>query len=167
MNRFKFLALAEEFEFLNDLVNEDELESLDAVQVKRFDENLLKFVPTWDEVDGSLVAIDQGEKVHFVCGEGMLYNEVKRSHDFSSNYAHTDPYTKEGESILEAIYRLRIEDDLMFIVVEEYGYNIVDHHSQDNRRFTIYKPAKNLKIGDLITSEIKKAEAKVDAEVNF
>ena len=160
MNRFKFLAYLQEFPFLQDLIGD---ESPDSIRIKRADENLLKFIPTYSLHVGSMGKTKNWEKVHFVLKDGTIIDDaVLHRVDFSSNYAGDSPYSTDGEAVLEAIDRHGVAETLQYIVVEYYY--IDDWEGQEcteEYTFSIYKTPKNTTFG----AEIQKARAQALAEV--
>ena len=103
------------------------------------------------------------EKVHFILSDGsILYSAVLQSGRISSNYAHSQSRSWEGEAVLESIDRHGIAENISFIVVEKY--HLHDWEGQESIKehaFTIYKPPKDVSFG----AEIKKARAQALAEV--
>ena len=180
MNRFKLNALKQEFSFLKDTAllrrdgSERESDSLDGIVIKRITKDLLNHTPREHFWDGSLVGIEEWERVDFVLNDYnnpqnhiIVRDAVKCSGDSGSNYAHQGHYEWDGETILEAIDRLGMADTLLYIVISEGGYNIVEHHSQSNWRTTIYKPAKDFNIRDAISDARIAAFKEVSAEAAF
>jgi hypothetical protein len=160
MNRFKYQAYVQEFPFLQDIIGD---EIPDSVRVKRADENLLKVVPQYYYHDGSLGVTEMDEKVHFILADGsILHDAVKQSGHTSSNYAHSQERSWDGETVLEAVNRHGVAESLAFIVVEHYYLD--DWSGGEYKReynFTIYKTPKNTTFG----AEIEKARAQALAEV--
>lgn len=160
MNRFKLNAFKQEFPFLLDIIGDS---IPDTIRVKRVDENLLKVIPRYSCHDGSMGVSEMDERVHFVLSDGTVIEDaVLQSGHVSSNYAHSQSRSWEGESVLESIDRHGVADKLQFIVVEQYhlhdweGQEHIKEHS-----FCIYKPPKDTSFGE----EIKKARAFALAEV--
>ncbi len=167
-------------------------EDLEGIKVKRIITDFLNRTPQQSQVTGSLVGIDEGEEILLFTKQGNLIGAVKPDFDFRSNYAHEDGYFRDGETVLEAISNVKLPpidfDDVFpepseeyvelatrtqlkpvvhFIVSIRFGRNIVDHHSQPDWSATIYKPAKDVDIEDLISQAQEKALAEVQAETNF
>ncbi len=160
MNRFKLQAYQKEFPFLQNLIGN---EIPDSVRIKRADENLLKVIPRYSCHDGSMGITEISEKVHFIIKDGsILHDAVNQSGHTSSNYAHSQSRSWEGETVLEAIDRHGVAESLAFIVVEEYYLD--DWSGQEYTKeyaFTVYKTPKNTTFG----AEIEKARAQALAEV--
>lgn len=166
MNRFKYQAYVQEFPFLQDLIGD---EIPDSVRVKRADENLLQFIPTYRCHDGSLGVTEIDERVHFIIADGsIIHDAVKQAGHTSSNYAHTQTKEWEGETVLEAIDRHGVAESLAFIVVEHYYLD--DWSGGEYKReytLTIYKTPKNTTFGEEIEKARAQALAEVRAEADF
>ena len=160
MNRFKLQAYKQEFPFLGEIIGN---EIPDSVRIKRADENLLKFIPTYSLHVGSMGKTKGWEKIHFVLKDSTIIDDaVLHRVDFSSNYAGDSPYSTDGEAVLEAIDRHGVSENLAFIVVEYYYIDDWSgHECTEEYSFSIYKTPKNTTFG----AEIKKARAQALAEV--
>jgi hypothetical protein len=103
------------------------------------------------------------EKIHFVLADGsILHDAVKQAGHTSSNYAHTQPQSWDGETVLEAIDRHGVAESLAFIIVEKfYLDNWEGGNYEKEHNFTIYKTPKGTSFG----AEIEKARAQALAEV--
>ena len=160
MNRFKLQAYQKEFPFLQNLIGD---EIPDSIRVKRVDENLLRVTPQYYYHDGSLGVTEDDEKVHFIFADGsILYDAVNQSGHTSSNYAHTQTREWRGETVLEAIDRHGVADQLQYIVQEVFDlddWSGGEYKKEHN--FTIYKTPKGTSFG----AEIEKARAQALAEV--
>jgi hypothetical protein len=160
MNKFKLEAYKQEFPFLGEIIGDA---IPDSVRVKRADDNLLKVVPEYYCHDGSMGATKIDEKVHFVLADGsILHDAVEQGGHTSSNYAHSQEQSWEGETVLEAIDRHGVAESLDCIVIEYYYLN--DWSGQEYTKeysFTIYKTPKGTSFG----AEIEKAKAQALAEV--
>ena len=160
MNRFKLQAYMQEFPFLQDLVGD---EIPDSVRVKRADENLLKVIPRYSCHDGSMGITELDKKVHFILQDGtIIKNAVEQSGHTSSNYAHSQERSWDGETVLEAIDRHGVAESLAFIVIEHYYLNDWEGcQYEKEHKFTVYKTPKGTSFG----AEIEKARAQALAEV--
>lgn len=160
MNRFKYQAYVQEFPFLGEIIGDD---IPDSVRIKRADENLLKFIPTYSLLMGSMGKTKNMDRVHFVLQDGTIIEDaVLPMEDFSSNYAGDSPYSMDGETVLEAIDWHGVAETLQYIVVEIVFLD--DWSGQEYKKehnVTIYKTPKNTTFG----AEIKKARAQALAEV--
>jgi hypothetical protein len=169
MNRFKFNALRDEFPFLEQCHDEDfQVKDCDGITIKRIAAKLLDQTPRRYSWSGSLVGINKVDRVDFVLSDGSVITDaVEADTESGSNYAHSGTYRREGETILEAIDRHGVAESLDFIVWTEWGYNVVEHHSEDDWRAVVYKPAKGFALTDAIAEAKGKALAEVQAEANF
>lgn len=166
MNRFKLEAYMKEFPFLRNIIGDA---IPDSVRIKRADENLLRFVPRYSRHDGSMGQTVADEKVHFILADGTIIEDaVRQSGDISSNYAHSQSRSWEGEAVLEAIDRHGVADKLQYIVIEYYylddwvGDEYVEEYS-----FTVYKTPKDTSFGAEIEKAMACALAEVRAEADF
>ncbi len=159
MNKFKLEAYMKEFPFLQDLIGN---EIPDSVRIKRADENLLRFVPRYHFHDGSMGQTEVDEIVHFVLADGTVIAEaVRQSGHTSSNYAHSQTIEWEGETVLEAIDRHGVADQLQYIVQDIFDLDDWEGQYHRSREIIIYKTPKGTSFGE----EIKKARAQALAEV--
>lgn len=168
MNRFKFNRYLQEFPFVSG-VSTRALNALDcdSFAVKRITKELLDKTPKYDGATGSLVGIDDGEEIFFVVN-GTLAGPVQTDGSVIHNEAHSDNENWDGETVLEAIDRLKIAPDtITHIVSFEYGYEVLDHYSQGNYRLTIYKAPVGFTIADYVKEAIEKADNEVKAECAF
>jgi hypothetical protein len=160
MNRFKLQAYVQEFQFLMEIVGD---EIPDSVRVKRADENLLKVVPECYYHDGSMGVSKMDERVHFVLADGsILHDAVEQGGKKTSNYAYSQEQSWEGETVLEAIDRHGVADQLQYIVQDVFDLD--DWEGQEYHRsweIVIYKAPKGTSFG----AEIEKARAQALAEV--
>jgi len=166
MNRFKLQAYCKEFPFLGDIIGDT---NPDSVRIKRADENLLKVVPKYYCHDGSLGVTKMDERVHFVLADGsIIHDAVEQSGHTSSNYAHTQTDEWEGETVLEAIDRHSVADQLQYIVQDVFDLD--DWEGQEYHRswgIVIYKTPKGTSFGAEIGKARAQALAEVRAEADF
>lgn len=166
MNRFKYQAYVQEFPFLQDIIGD---EIPDSVRVKRADENLLKVIPKYYYHNGSMGVSKLSVEVHFVLQDGsILHDAVKQSGHTSSNYAHSQTKEWEGETVLEAIDRHGVADQLQYIVQDVFDLD--DWEGQEYHRsweIFIYKPPKGTSFGEEIEKARAQALAEVRAEADF
>jgi len=160
MNRFKLQSFISEFPFITEILGD---KTPDSVRIKRADENLLKLAPKYRYHDGSAGVSTFDEQFHFVLLDGtVITNAVQQEGHISSNYAHSQDRSWEGESVLESIDRHGVAGTLQFIVQDTY-----DLHDWSGSEYfrsceiNIYKPPKDTTFG----AEIEKAKARALAEV--
>ncbi|MHA1216264.1 MAG: hypothetical protein ACTSPX_02920 [Candidatus Thorarchaeota archaeon] len=168
MDRFKYQAFLEEFPFLTEIIGEGDPLDCEGITVKRIDNELLKKVPRRSIATGSCVGIDDREVVSFILADStILENAVRDGGSAIHNEAHTDNEYWDGETILEAIDRHNVGDNLSYIVVVREGYNVRDHYSEPSWCCTVYKPGRNINLAEVIAEEKAKALEMVRAEANF
>ena len=161
MNIFKLETLLKEYPFLRSTRRSslDELlgkSVLGNVSVKELDDETLNFVPTYHYWDGSLGVTDNSQVVDIILDDAELKNVVRQKGQSGSNYAHSSVTESEGETILEGIYRGKIEPEkIKFVVVYDDNYsNWESSNNYDYLNVTIYKVTKS----QIITSAIKRAK---------
>lgn len=169
MNRFKLEAFKKEFPFLKDILQDKP----NRIFIKRADHNLLKSVPEYYYFDGSMGETKIKETVSFVLKGKILQNVVQTSYERGSNYAHSQTISEEGESVLEAIYRMQLEgkhnpNDIKYIVWErEYLSDWSGSEYEDNYTICIYKPPRKITYADIIKETEEKALLEVQIEADF
>lgn len=166
MNKFKLEAYMKEFPFLQDLIGN---EIPDSVRIKRADGNLLKVVPRYYRHDGSLGVTKYNEKIHFILSDGsIILDAVEQEGERTSNYGGEEPHSWEGETVLEAIDRHSVADQLQYIVQDVFDLD--DWEGQKYRRsreMVIYKTPKGTSFGAEIEKARAQALAEVSAEADF
>ncbi len=176
MNRFKYQAMCNEFPWLQQAIGTQRhdnaqarnLIDLDSVEIKRITVEVLDKKPSDNDYIGSLVGIHEWDEVVFVLDDGTVMRDaVKRGAYWKSNYAHEGNRTSDGEDMLEAIARLDVANTLAYIVWACGGYNAENHYSAGNWRATIYKPAKDFTLAEVITAVEAKALEQVKTEATF
>jgi len=168
MNKFKYEAYLTEFPFLREILGGRCHLDCEFIRVARADENLLLRKPNRHVAVGSMVDIDDRDDVHFVLVDGTIIKDaVAQEYEYYSNYAHDESYNKKGETILEALAGLDNPDAVKYIIVDESGYEVIDHCSTKLFNITIYKAPKGGKISDYIEKARAQALAEVKAEANF
>lgn len=173
LSRIKFDAYVEEFGFLAEIIAVARWGGLqpkdcDSIVIKRADANLMAHVPSYDGATGSKVGIDNDEKIALVLNDGSaLFDAVKSGGYCVHNEVHSDNESWSGETVLAAIYRHSVAETLAYIVSIERGYVIRDHHSENNWRVTVYKPAKDFTYSDVVAEAVASAVASVKAEAEF
>lgn len=165
LDNFKREALRKEFPFLSQF--KQEMEKAEELSIKRIDAEFLNWTPTDYTVDGSVVGISRGEIVNFVLSDGTVVKDaVRQDYEHRSNYAHTDTSSGAGETVLHAIDRLGVAEKVDFVVVDHYGIHTENHYSFGSQ-LEILKPAKGLKIKNLVEEAYQKASKEVAAEAAF
>jgi len=168
MNRFKYDAFLREFPFLEDIFDGFQCSDCDSIGIERIDSNLLNYVPSEKLATGSLVGIRDIERVDFVLRSwDVVICAVRPSGSAVHNEAHCDNESWSGESVLEAIYRRGLDQEIEYIIKVESGYKVRDHHSLANWCATIYKPASGDLISDLLAEARDAAAAEVAAALEF
>ncbi len=174
MNRFKFDALCNEFPFIQDSVmrrgngNARDVKDCENIIIKRATREMLDTTPQEHSWDGSIVGIDEWERVDFILCDGTILNDaVKTGGESGSNYAHSETRSWQGETVAEAIFKHGVADSLAYVVWIEGGYNIVENYSTRDFRATIYKPSRDFTWQQVIDDELAKAIVHVRAEINF
>lgn len=173
MNRFKFNAYLAEFPALSSLLldrNEKLREAgyCNEIKVARVSRELLNYVPTYNSWDGSMVSISSKETFSFLLKGGSIINDaVRQAGKHGSNYAHSQTFCEQGETVLEAIDRHCCSGCLALIFAVSTGFTIHEHCSTPHYSVTIYKPSKGESIAQTIAEAVSAALTEVRAEANF
>lgn len=169
MNRFRFEALTEEFPFLSGIsffenVN-DAIYHCEHIVIKRLDEIVLNMKPRHETASGSMVSIDNEQRVHFVLDDGRIIKDavIKEWEHRTDN----DWVEKPGETIIEAIHRNGVADQVKYIVVAHTGYDLVEYRSTEKWNATVYKLPKHTTILAEIEKAKQNARDKVRVEARF
>ncbi len=164
MNQFKFEAFLVEFPFIGELIQNSEF--LDGIRVAPATRELLSTIPTRNTYSGSRSSVDEWTRVHFVLGDGsILQGAVEVSCVFQD--AARDTEYRDGDSILEAIYRHKVADRLTYILWEEGGYARYDFDSLPNFKATVYKPSREFTWEEIIAEVKASAMEEVRKESDF
>ena len=169
MNRFKYEAFLEEFPFLDKIMVEHKFrpENLTGkgISIKRADDLLLSSTPLDSGYDCC-----QGQRwrltyFHFIATE-VLLRAVFREVNWKYADTHTPDENREGESVLEAIFRHNIAPSLKFIVgVHRSGCDFDD--TPESNEITIYKTPKDVTYSDLIKEAQTSAIGDVKVEIEL
>lgn len=163
MNRFKINAFFKEFPFLASLVGD--VSWVEEVRVSRIDHNFLEYVPKYEGATGSLVGIEDSERIYLLSKEGKILAEPRQSLDISHNEAHTDDEEEEGETVGEALAYLEDPNAVTYAVSIHTGYRIRDHHSVGGFSVVVYKPPKRFTLKEWVEEQERRAKEILDAEI--
>ena len=169
MNTVKFKAYSKEFPFLNAIREKEDYTHLESISIKKIDSMILNHTPGRMVSTGSMVNINNVEKISIVFSDGEIFHDcVRQAVDAHHHEAYLDNILRAGESILQAIDRLDvIARNIKYIVSVESGYDIINHYSTNLWRVTIYKTSKSEIISDLLNRAREIARKMVEAESNF
>jgi hypothetical protein len=170
ISKIKFDVYVEQFPVLAEVFAELRVkaEDCDRIEIARADVNLMTHAPQYSGASGSLVGIDDGERIAFVLDDGsVIHDAVKTSGYVRHNEAHTDDESWSGETVLDAIYRHSVPDTLALIVSVRYGYEVRDHYSEDNWSAAVYKTPKGFTYRQIVDEARARALAEVQAESEF
>jgi len=159
---FPFLPSEEDFQDPLQMVRD-----LRSILIKKIDLNLLDHIPCIDSASGSLIGIYDEEWIDFILEDGTILQDAVLQNYQHYDAGRGDAPSKEGESILSAIYRLNIADKVKFIVSYRKGYEIIDHHSTDAWEVAIYKLPKNLSLSEIISERKEKIKSEIKAQSDF
>ena len=162
MNHFKRKAFYQEFPFLTAI--EREPEACEQIVVGRVNLDLLHRRPIRCKIVSAGANIAEGDEVWLLAGCGQLLGQVRAEYDWRGPH---DTRRSPGETVLEAIDRLDVVEQLCYVVWVEYGYQIVNHCSGPAWRVTIYKPARQIRIAEVVARALAMAQKKVAAETDF
>ena len=164
MNRFKVNAFFNEFPFLNALVEGGPRE-VDEVKVARIDRHLLELVPKYEGSTGSLVGIDDSERIFLLDSNGEVLAEPRQATDITHNEAHRDDEEEEGETVGEALLCLEDPNTVAYAVSIHTGYDIRDHYSVGGCSVVVYKPPKGFTLQEWIEEQKRRAKEMLDAQI--
>lgn len=159
--------LQQEFPALSEVIKEQDISDSLEIVVKRLDEKVLSSKPHHREWDGSMVGINE-RTVFFIVTPSQIFSDLLPDYESGSNYAHSETVRRDGETLLEGIYRFSINPDEIQYVIEFFkGYGIYNHYSSPEWGVRIYKLPKDQTMRELLDAEVRRQESMVDAEVNF
>lgn len=140
----------QEFPFLEEIIEKDfegaripfEEVSCREFSVRKIDRNLLSFIPGETRWTGSLVDEHAIDRVTFILPGRILYDAVERAGLCGSNYAYSRREEWEGETVADAIDRLRIDPtQISFIVVSSRNWDDTQGRElEDEYLVTVYRP---------------------------
>ena len=176
-NRFKKLAMAKEFRGITKLLEKlgRDIDEIDAIIVKRLDENFLNSFPSCYSWDGSagesyentrLFGVADYKGYDVECG----IKEIKISCKgvAGSNYAYSPHCEYDGETYLESLARVENIDDYSYFIRYFRRYSDWDgQESEDTRELTILKLPKKKTITEIMKEAAKRAEEEVKTEIDF
>ena len=160
MDHFILKAFFEEFPFLSTIGRPKE--RCEHITVRRATMDLYRRGPKQYKFVGPTANIYEGDEVRLFASCGAQLGQVKVEYNLRDGSAEMS--TQRGESILAAISRLGVTEQVHYIVWILFGYKIVNHRSEPAWRATIYKPAKDICPVDLLTEARTIAPKKVKAE---
>jgi len=176
-NRFKKLAMAKEFRGITKLLEKlgRDIDEIDAIIVKRLDENFLDSFPSCYSWDGSagesyentrLFGVADYKGYDVECGIKEIAIDCKGIS--GSNYAYSPRHEYEGETYLESLARVENIDDYSYFIRYFRRYSDWDgQESEDTRELTILKLPKKKTITEIMKEAEKRAEEEVKTEIDF
>lgn len=169
MNRFQIDALLREFYWLNctdgDYTPLVDPEKIEEASVSRIDADFLARTPKYDGATGSLVGIDDQERILLCDRYGFVLTEVKSSGYCRHNEAHWDDEEWNGETVGEALLRLENPNAVHFAVLIHTGYELRNHHSVGGYRVVVYKSPKDLSLKEWVEEQQRRASDKLHAQI--
>jgi hypothetical protein len=169
MDRFKIEAFLNEFWWLNcsegDYQPLVEADSVEKVAVSRINEDFLSRTPKYDGGTGNLVDIADSERILLCDRHGFLVGEVAQGGYCRHNEAHQDDECWEGETVGEALSRLKDSDEVFFAVLIHTGYEIRNHHSVGGYRVVVYKPPKGFSLKGWVDEKRRQAAQMLQSEL--
>ena len=165
MDKFKMEAIIEEFPFMVEILRKSDTElyssgEIDNIKIKRIDANLLNQTPTIESIGNSLFSREETYQ-YWIISVDTISKVIPNECVGSVGVAYTPDadWDMKGETIIEAIDRLGVDSDELFIVSECYEYDSTQSVNK-YRSFTIFKPGK-ISISGEIAKARKNALAKV------
>ena len=168
MNIFKYEAFLDEFPFLDKIMVHHNYEPEDltskGIVVKRADERMLTSIPLNIGYDCCRGKRWNRNDIHFVTNTGVILDAVKQEVDWKYADNYISPYLCEGESVIEAISRHRVEKNLHTIVwTSSSGCHFDDTPTE--RIIEIYKMPKDITYSDFIEKARQQEEGNLRAEI--
>lgn len=143
-------------------IREDDVEE---VRVSRISPEFLQTRAWYNGTTGSLVGIDDSERIFLLDKDGNVLVEVEQSRDVVHNEAHTDNEYEEGETIGETLLRLENPDNVMYAVSVHTGYEVRDHHSVGGNSVTLYKTPKGFTLKGWVEEQKRRASEQIAATI--
>lgn len=143
-------------------IREDDVEE---VKVNRISPEFLHIRAWYRGATGSLVGIDDSERVFLLDKDGRVLVEVEQSRDVIHNEPYVDDEYEERETVGEALLRLKSPDDVMYAVSIHTGYEIRNHQSVGGNAVILYKSPKGFTLKDWVEEQERRAKAQVEAMV--
>lgn len=165
MRKFFMRSFFEQFSFLT--VGEKpvvQVERVEKVSVSRVGRDFLNRVPQYNGATGSLVDIDDSERIYLFDREGNLLVEVQQGGYCHHNEAHTDNEEWDGETVGEALLRTD-PAQVHYAVVVHTGYEIRDHFSIGGYSVTVCKPPKGFTLPEWVEEQKHRASEMISATV--
>ena len=168
MNRFKYEAFVDEFPFLDKIMAHHTYGPEDltgrGIIIKRADERLLDSIPIDSGYDCCIGKRWTKETFHFTTNNETILSAVRCKVDWQYAENHTPLDFHEGESVLEAINRHGITEDLDTIVyVFSRGCSFDD--TPTVRKLELYKVPKETTYKELVDRAHQNARNNLKAEI--
>lgn len=166
MNRYQINAFFSQFWFLTtgDKPIIPDIYNVEEVAVSRINKDFLGKKPKYDGATGSLVGIDDSERIYLLDLDGNMLVEVKQGGSCHHNEAYTDDEEWDGETVGEALLRTD-PAQVHYAVVVHTGYKIRDHHSVGGYRVTAYKPPKGFTLPEWVEEQKRRASEQIAATI--
>lgn len=143
-------AFQKEFPFLKQL----DLTTCDRLTVKQADIEMLEQIPTCFSVLSNTVSINEGDRVILFDAKGNELGTVEQDSYLIDHRNRGNETVFYGESVLDAIYRLKVHNSVAYILWIEYGHEHYNHKSTDKWHATIYKPNKNIDFRQFVVDQL-------------
>lgn len=163
MNRFKINGFFREFPFLATLV--EDTSEVEEVRVARIDRDFLGKVPQYRGATGSLVGIEDSERIFLLNQNGEVLAEPRQALSITHTEAYRDDEEEEGETVGEALAYLEDPDTVAYAVCIHTGYRIRDHHSVGGYSVVVYKPPKGFTLKGWVEEQERRAKEILDAQL--
>lgn len=141
------------------LVRDDRVED---IRVARVTPELLELVPARDTSDGNCVGIDDDQAVFLLAEDFSVLAEVRQN---VSAWTPQEQTRENGETVGEAIARLRDPGAVKYILERRTGDEIEERYSVGGYAVTLYKAPKGWTIPEWVAQQIARATAVLRAQV--
>ena len=138
---------------------------VEEVKVSRISPEFLQTRAWHNGATGSLVDINESERIFLLGKEGNVIIEIAQSREVVHNEAHTDNEFDERETVGETLLRLENPDDVVYAVSVRTGYEIRDHHSVGGNFITLYKAPRGFTLKGWVEEQERRASEQLAATI--
>lgn len=165
-NKFAIQVFLNEFPFIKNILKAKHITGeVEEVKVLRISPEFLDTMPWYTGATGSLVGIDDDERIFLLDSEGGLLLEVKQSRDITHNEQYQENELRGFETIGEALLRLDNPDKVVFALRVHLGYVVENHHSVGGFSITLFKAPKNFTLKGWVEEQLNREKTLLSATI--
>ena len=162
MRQIEFDAFQSTFGFAQLASTTHDAKDCNSIKVLPITKALLMKTPEDNSATGSMVDISSQEQISFCMGEVQEVNAVRgEGYTTFANEHEEDIYT-EGELIIDAIIRLKIQDNIDYVLLHRSGHKIRNHASTEDWELEVYFLG-NFNLRKFAYEQVKEAHEKYRA----